>query len=94
MAGLPGGVALIQGANRGLGLGFCRFILNKYSDSIGAFELPEVPRTLHYVLVLYTKFHAMNKRLMEIASDACPTVGSIVSPYLGLVVSESSYNWM
>jgi len=34
MAGLAGGVALIQGANRGLGLGFCRFILNKYSDSI------------------------------------------------------------
>jgi len=34
MASLPGGVALIQGANRGLGLGFCRFILNKYSDSI------------------------------------------------------------
>jgi len=33
MAGLPGGVALIQGANRGLGLGFCRFILTKYADS-------------------------------------------------------------
>lgn len=34
MSSFPGGVALIQGASRGLGLGFCRYILNNHANSV------------------------------------------------------------
>lgn len=71
MAGLPGGVALIQGANRGLGLGFCRFILNKYSDSIvlATCRDPSAPKSTGLV-DLQQEFGGKNGRLKIRQLDA------------------------
>jgi len=61
---MGGGVALVQGASRGLGLQFCRYILNKHPDSfvLATCRDPSAPKSVG-LLELQSEFGGENGRL-------------------------------